>query len=377
MSTGTTESDRARRIHHDALVIDLHADTPTECFLDEGYDFGARHPSSHVDLPRLRDGGVDAQFLIAWVPEAAAARPGASFEHARRLVRAIHDVVRRTPGARIAIDSAGILAAREAGEVAVLIGVEGGHAIENSLDKLRWLHRHGARYLTLTWNNSNDWADAAGAPPRHGGLTDFGREVVRELDRLRVLVDVSHVAESTFDDVLETTRHPVLASHSCARALADHPRNLTDDQLRDLARNGGVVGVNFFPAFLDEEVGRAYDWIDAETARREAALRNEGLDPAEARARARRWHDERVRELPPVPIERVAEHIEHIAAVAGIEHVALGSDFDGIPNTPVGLPDIAALPALTELLLRRGFSDDEARKVLGANVLRVLTAVLG
>ncbi|HEX6940807.1 MAG TPA: dipeptidase [Longimicrobiales bacterium] len=370
-------SDRARRLHGECVVVDLHADTPSECFLDEGYDFGERHDTGHVDLPRLRECGSGVQFLIAWVPAEMAAMPGASFHHANALVDAIHRVVARTPGVRLATDAAGIRAARDAGDVAAMIGVEGGHAIENSLERLRELHARGARYLTLTWNNTNDWADAAGDSPRHGGLTAFGREVVRELNRLRMLVDVSHVAESTFWDALDASSAPVVATHSNAFRLAEHHRNLSDDQLRAVADTGGVIGVNAFPAFLDTAYGAAYERIAADAAALEARLRTELGDAVRARQHARAWRDRELAALPPVPLAALADHVEHIAHTAGIEHVALGCDFDGIPTTPLDLPHIGALPRLTELLLRRGWSDDDIRRLLGGNALRVLSTVLG
>jgi membrane dipeptidase len=375
--TGTDISARARAIHASAWVVDAHADTPTEVFREPGYDFGRRMATGHVDLPRLREGGVDVQFLVSWVPAELAAIPGASFAHAIELVEAIHRVVERTPGVRIATDSAGIHAAREAGEVAVMIGVEGGHAIENSLDNLRRLHDRGARYLTLTWNNANDWADASMSPPRHGGLTPFGRDVVRELNRLRMLVDVSHVSDDTFDDVLAVSSAPVIASHSGARAIADHRRNLSDRQLRDLARAGGVVGVNFFPAFLDEAHGRAFDRIEAEARALEARLLASHGDVERARRDARAWRGRELARLPQVPASAIADHIDHIVQVAGIDHVGLGSDFDGIATVPSDLPDVSALPRLTEILLRRGYDEAAVGQVLGGNFLRVIGLVLG
>ncbi|HEX7118109.1 MAG TPA: dipeptidase [Longimicrobiales bacterium] len=374
---GIRVSERAQRLHRDGLVVDLHADTPTECFLDPEYDFGRRHTSGHVDLPRLHEGGVDVQFLIAWVPAELAATPGASFRHAERLIDAIHRVADRTPGVRLATDAAGIRAARRAGDVAALIGVEGGHAIENSLERLRTLHARGARYLTLTWNNTHDWADAAGDTPRHGGLSAFGRDVVRELNRLRMLVDLSHVAESTFWDALETSTAPVVATHSNAHRLARHHRNLTDEQLRAIGDTGGIIGVNAFPAFLDTDYGAAYERIAAETTALEARLRAELGDPARAHRDAIGWRDRALAALPPVPLAALADHVEHIARTAGVEHVALGCDFDGIPTTPRGLPHIGTLPRLTELLLRRGWSDDDLRRILGGNALRVIANVLG
>lgn len=373
----TPISERVRRLHREALIVDLHADTPTECFLDEAYDFAQRHDSGHIDLPRLREGGVDVQFLIAWVPAELAAEPGASYRHADTLIRAIHRVAETTPGLRLAKDAAGIHEAVQAGDVAGVIGVEGGHAIENSLERLRELHARGARYLTLTWNNTNDWADAAGDRAVHGGLTAFGQEVVRELNRLRMIVDLSHVAETTFWDALDVSAAPVVATHSNALALCKHHRNLSDEQLRAVAESGGVVGVNAFPAFLDTDYGEAFERIYAEATALEARLRAEYGDTRRARVEAHGWRDRELAKLPPIPLSRLADHVEHIAEVAGVEHVALGLDFDGIFTTPTELPHIGTLPRLTEILTARGWGDDDLRLLLGANALRVMADVLG
>lgn len=370
-------SERALRLHREATVVDLHADTPSEFFLDRGYDFSVRHDRGHVDLPRLRDAAVDIQFLIAWVPAELSRAAGASFEHAMRLIDSIHRVAANTPGVRVATETAEIQVARRAGDVAAMIGVEGGHAIENSLDKLRQLYDRGARYLTLTWNNANDWADSSLDEPRHGGLTPFGREVVREMNRLGMLVDVSHAADSTFWDVLETSTAPVAATHSNARALADHPRNLTDEQLRAIAAHGGIVGINAFPVFLDTGIGNAYHRLETEATRLESRLNDEYGDAPRARLEAKAWLSREAARLPTLPLEVMAQHVEHVAEVAGIDHVALGCDFDGISLTPFGLPHIGALPRLTEQLVRRGWTDTDISKFLGGNVLRLLSEVVG
>jgi membrane dipeptidase len=374
---GRVLDNNARHLHRNAIVIDGHADTPSEFFLQDGYDFGLRHEEGHLDLPRLREGGVDLQFLIAWVPAEKAALSGASFEHAMGLVEAIHRTIGATPGARLITNTDGLHQALSAGEIAFMIGVEGGHAIENSLEKLRELHARGARYLTLTWNNANDWADSSAEPARHGGLTCFGREVVRELNRLRMIVDVSHVARSTFYHVLEVSERPVIASHSCAHALARHHRNLDDQQLRDLANAGGVVGVNFFPAFLDTAHGDAFERIEAEALALQESLRRSSGDPEDAQVKARAWRNQQLTTLPPVAADTIIRHIDHMVQTAGIDHVALGSDFDGIATVPIDLPDIAALPRITELLLQQGYGEDDVRKVLGGNLLRILTTVVG
>jgi membrane dipeptidase len=372
-----TVSARAARIHREAIVVDLHADTPSEFFLEPGYDFGARHPRGHVDLPRLREGGVDAEFMIAWVPAHFAAEPGASAAHALRQVEAVHQVAAQTPGTRVATSAAQIEAAREAGEVALLIGVEGGHALEDSLDTLRQFHRAGVRYLTLTWNNTNGWADACCSPPQHGGLSEFGREVVREMNRLGMLVDVSHAADTTLADVLEVSEAPILASHSCARALAEHPRNLSDEQVRQIARRGGVIGVNFFPGFLDARYGAAYDSLAAEADARERAAVAAGEDRERARGAASAWLRSRLETLEPVPVSRLLDHVDHLVKIAGPDHVALGSDFDGVPTLPDGIRDVSDLPLITELLLERGHSERDVAKILGGNVLRLLREVTG
>jgi len=369
-------SARAARLHRRALVIDAHADTPSELFLEPGYDFGARHARGHVDLPRLRAGGVDALFLIAWVPEEPARTPGASLAHALALLDAIHAVVARTPGVRLATSAADVEAARAAGELAALLGVEGGHALENSLDNLRLLHARGVRYLTLTWNNGNDWADACCSPPRHGGLTDFGREVVRELNRLGILVDVSHASDATVAAVLETSAAPVIASHSAARALARHPRNLTDAQVRAIARSGGVVGVNFYSAFLDARFAAAVEAIDREAAGLERRLAA-SAGPGPAREEARAWRRARIAALDPVPLDTLLDHIDHLVRVAGPDHVGLGSDFDGVAALPAGIRDAADLPRITDGLLRRGHRAEDVEKILGLNWLRVLREVAG
>lgn len=365
----------ARRLHASALVVDLHADTPSRYLLHPRYDLARRHRQGHLDLPRLRDGGVDAQFFIAFVSDEYAT-PEAAFRRAVRQIEAIRRVAARTPGLRLATTAAEVEAAAAAGEIAALIGVEGGHAIGTSLEALRTLHALGARYLTLTWNNTNDWADACCSPPRHGGLSAFGRDVVREMNRIGMVVDVSHVAERTFWDVLETSSAPVIASHSNTRALADHPRNLSDAQLRAIAENGGVVGVNFYAAFLDASLAPLCDRIEERAGRLAGRLRRRH-HPARARRLAGHWAERRRSRLPSVPIDAVVDHLRYMADVAGPAHLALGSDFDGIPVTPRGLEDASRLPRLTELMLRRGFTEPEVRGILGENVLRVLRRVTG
>ena len=379
-------SDRAWRVYRDAWVVDTHNDLPDK--IAEGYDPDVRHPAGfgdgegHTDLPRLVESGIDAVFLSAWVDAGFARQvPDASFERASQYVDSIHAFARRHPEQLSLVTTAAqVREARERGRVAILIGVEGGHAIEGSLDHLRALHARGVRYLTLTWNNGNDWAGSSigVGGTRTGGLTDFGREVIREMNRLGMLVDLSHVSEATFLDAVRESRAPVIASHSSARAIADHPRNLTDDQLRAIARNGGVVNVNFFARFIAGANARARDAIEAETAAELARrLAEPGADSAVVRRELSQASRRRVAALPPVPLSVLIDHFDHIARVAGVDHVGIGSDFDGVSGLPEGMEDVTRLPRIAEALLARGWSEDDVKKMLGGNMMRVMERVLG
>jgi membrane dipeptidase len=340
-------SARAWRVYDHALVIDMHNDMPTKV-LDEGYDPDVRHPSGvgvgvgHTDLPRLIESGLTAVFLAAWVHASFAAEtPDGSYARAVAGLDVIRQLVARHPerllAGRVAAD---VRTAKASGRIAVYMGVEGGHAIEGSLDRLRALYAMGVRYLTLTWNNGNSWAGSSVGVggTRTEGLTAFGREVIAEMNRMGMIVDVSHVSDATLADVLAVSVSPVIASHSNARALHDHRRNLTDAQLRGVAATGGVVNVNFFSRFLDP------------------GFREEAPTP--------------------VPLSVLIGHIDHIASVAGIEHVGLGSDFDGMSAVPVGLEDVSAVPRIADALLGRGYTDDDVGRVLGGNMLRVMERVL-
>jgi len=363
--------ERAARLHREAIVIDTHNDIPM-LMTDKGYDLGIRHQSSEAqtDIPRMKEGGLDAEFFAAYVSPAYVKTGGAA-GRAKQMIAAIAEAARRNPDLELARSAADIRRIAASGKIAALIGVEGGHAIEDSLDNLREFHRLGARYMTLTHANTNNWADSSGdldkpGVEHHNGLTDFGREVVREMNRLGMMVDVSHVSDKTFWDVIETTRAPIIASHSCARALANAPRNMTDDMLRAVGRNGGVVMVNFGGWFLNPEAPAA----SAKLMPQFQALR-ERFPGDEARQEA----EERklVARMPKVPLSMLVDHIVHIAKVAGIDHVGLGSDFDGVSGyLPEGVEDVSKLPNITYELLRRGYSEEDVRKILGGNILRVM-----
>lgn len=359
-------------VHERALVIDGHCDTPSG-YMEAPFDLSTAQSSGHLDYARMRAGGLDAAFFVAYVPAEKAEHDAAAY--CLRIIDTIHQMVARHPrDAAFAASTADIRSITSTGRRAILIGVEGGHAIEDSLEILRSFYRLGARYLTLTHSNTNHWAGSSGDEAKHGGLTPFGREVVREMNRIGMIVDVSHVSDDTFWDVIETTRAPIIASHSSARALANVPRNMTDDMLAAVGKNGGVVMVNFFPMFISNEYGAAWNARSEALAPQIEELKKKHGDHTNAFWDARQalfaQHP-----IPPVPMTVVADHIDHMVQVAGIDHVGLGSDYDGISATPAGLEDVSKLPALTAELQRRGYTEEQLRKILGENFMRVFADV--
>ena len=367
------------------LVIDTHADTPQR-FVDEGWNFSDPLGGGHLNLEAVRAGGLSAEFFAIWA-EPAEWRGRHAFR-TLQLLDGVYEQLRRHPrDMRLGLSAEDILAAHRDGVFCVLLGLEGGHSIENDLGLLRLYYRLGVRYMTLTWSNSSEWADSSGdldAPgvTHHGGLTGFGRDVVREMNRLGMMVDVSHVADSTFWDVLKTTRAPVIASHSSARALTNAARNLTDEQLRAVATCNGVVMVNFYPGFLDDGWRNAWAASLPEREPLYAAAaapyrqRGEPMPYSAELAVDRAFfaeHFRHRRQLP--PMEVLVDHLEHVARVAGVNHVGIGSDFDGFPLLPQGLYSAADLPKLWAMLGARGFNPAEMEKLLGGNLLRVLRDV--
>jgi membrane dipeptidase len=376
-----TLHERAMRLHKSAIVVDTHEDVPEE-LENRWKDLGVRNTTGHIDIPRWKEGGVTAPFLAAYVSaDYATAKSGGSAKKALEGIDLIHRIVEKHPEDLVFTDSvAGIRQAKKDGKIAILIGIEGGHAIEDSLGALSSFYRLGVRYMTLTHTNTNNWADSSGNffrpgfDPKtyavHGGLTDFGREVVLEMNRLGMLVDVSHVSVDTMADVLDVSKAPVFASHSSCRALSDIPRNMTDAQIRAVAEKGGVVMVNFSTLFLDQKS------VDVYLAAREAlrpeveAIRQKYKDdPRTAEAEARKFLKGKT-PYPDADWTKVADHIERVMKIGGPQSVGLGSDFDGIDDPPAGLEDVSKLPKLTEELLRRGHSEDVVRGVLGENFLR-------
>ena len=365
-------SSRAREIHSSSLVIDTHTDTPQRILFDR-FDLAKRDVHGCVDIPRLREGGAGAVFFALWVPVEITG--AAATKRARDLLdAAVAQVELHRDELALCVSGAEIEAARAASKIAVLLGLEGGHAINSNLDLLCEFHARGVRYMTLTHNAATEWADSSNAAPRHNGLTKFGREVIREMNRLGMLVDVSHVSDATFDDVLETSRAPVIASHSCCRALCDAPRNLDDAMIKRLGARGGVIHIAFHNSFLSQEYTDAYRALGAETAaRQQEAVQKYGENEARILMEGQRWNDESIRagKLPGVIWEKIVEHIDHAVRVAGADHVGIGSDFDGA-FMPQGMEDASRLPWITEGLVRRGYRGADIRKILGENTLRAM-----
>ena len=349
-----------------SYVIDLHCDTPDRLASDS-FDLGEDYPYGQVDIPKMRRGGVGGVFFAIYNSGARGATPE-KFEEALKIIELVKTQVAQHPGDLVFATSAdGIVEAKQAGKIAILMGVEGGHMIDSSLDHLRHLHELGARYMTLTHGVHLPWAGSSGDKPEEDpGLTDFGREVVAEMNRLGMMVDVSHISDKTFAGVMEAARAPMIASHSSCRALANHPRNMTDDMIKAVAGRGGMVHINFYNAFLD-----------ADYRSRSAAYKEPDERPENEAVEAR-WAS-RMRKLETLgrtPFSVLLDHFEHAAKVGGVDHVGLGSDFDGVTEElPTGMEDISKIPNLIPGLRERGFSDDAIVKMLGGNTLRVMREV--
>ena len=361
----------AQRIHRDALVIDTHNDVLYRSVM-RGKDIGKRITSGHTDVPRIKVGGIDVQVFAVWCSEKYG--NGTAFAYANKQIDGLMELIRKYPDEiTLATTATDIQHIADQGKIAAVIGVEGGHMIEGRIDYLDSLFARGARYLTLTWNNSTEWAtsatDEVDHPETltHKGLTDFGRQVIRRMNELGMMVDLSHVGRQTFFDALETSTKPVLVSHSNAYALMAHPRNLEDDQIEAVVENGGVICLNFYSGFLDPmhytKINRLYEKYvtTADSVKRSDDAKFDLLPDAAKE------------ELRP-PLSLLLDHIDYMVKMAGIDHVGIGSDFDGISSMPVGLNDCSDFPNLTAGLLQRGYTETDIRKILGENVLRVIAA---
>lgn len=371
-------SKEARDIHYSALVVDTHSDSlawPTR----HGVDIGQRQEETHMDLPRMREGNQNVQFFAcfaspSWIEKKKVVQVTLDY------MDSFHTLMRNYPDQiEQATTADDVRRITDEGKLTGILCVEGGHSIDDDLSILRMYHRLGARYMTLTWNNTNNWGDGVLGEPRHGGLNHFGKEVVREMNRLGMLVDISHVAPATFWDAIATTTKPVIASHSSAKAICAAPRNLEDAQIKAVADNGGVIGVNYEITFVGEDYRVAKAALDDEKT--EAVKRAEKDNPQDsdslknALRQIDDLHEEKVSGLSKPHYTEIVDHIDHMVSVAGIDHVGLGSDFDGA-TMPDGMEDCTKVPLITDELVRRGYSETDIRKILGENFMRVMDEVL-
>ncbi len=370
---------QALKIHKKAIIVDGHNDIPTPLF-DEDYDlgtptFGKFHKDGdpfHTDLQRFKQSGITGEFFSIYV-SASFVKTGGSASHALGLIDATYRAVEKYPQELSFCTTAeDIRRAKKQAKVCALMGIEGGHAIENSLADLREFYRLGVRYMTLTHNNTNDWADAHHDEPRNNGLSDFGKDVVREMNRLGMLVDISHVSAKTMADALDVSTAPIIFSHSGARGLNDHTRNVPDDILKRLPKNGGVVMINFYPSFLDARTNKEENERTAKLKPQIDALKEQYKDNPEAYNEAER---KLLSENPiyVTPYTRIVDHIDYIKNLVGIDYIGIGSDFDGVPFLPAGMNGMEDLPLVTYEMLKRGYSEQDIRKVLGENFLRAFS----
>jgi len=368
-------SARAKKLHFSSIVVDTHDDT-TQRFRDGKFDLGPRNAAGSIDIPRMREGNLSAIFFSIWIPSKITGPE--AVDRALVQIDAVREQVRKHPNDLVlATTAAEIREARKQGKIATLMGVEGGHMINSDLGVLRSYAALGVRYMTLTHSGNDEWADSSTDKAVHNGLTDFGKEVVREMNRLGMMVDISHVSDKTFYDALEVSKAPLIASHSSCRAICDAPRNMTDQMMKDLAAKGGVVQINYHIGFLSQEFRNAEranpelnKAIGLEVTKR--CGENEGCQLIEGDRLTREYVEQG--KFPRVDYTKIIEHIDHAVKVAGIDHVGLGSDFDGA-NMPYGMEDASKLPRITEALLQKGYSEGDVKKILGENTLRLMTDV--
>jgi len=367
---------QAPAVHTRAIVIDTHADTTQRMVFDPRFNIGERHSDGNIDIPRMKDGGLDGLFFSIWVPSDVTGP--IAVKRAFDQIDAVREAARtHSNDLVLATTAADIRKASAEKKIAALMGVEGGHMIDDDIRQLRNFFALGARYMTLTHFKNNNWADSSTDKPAHNGLTAFGKDVFREMNRLGMMVDISHVADKTFYDVLEITSAPVIASHSSCRALTNHPRNMTDDMLRALAKNGGVVMINYHSGFIDEDFRVASEKKNGDVVASMSAMSKKcGGNEACSTMESERIDHEAMEKglLPKVSWERIIDHIDHAVKVAGADHVGLGSDFDGA-TMPIGLEDVSKLPKISDALLKKGYSEQDVEKILGGNILRVMEAV--
>jgi len=365
-------SERAHKLHFSSIVLDTHDDT-TQRFFSKDYDLGKQNPGGHVDIPRMREGGMNAIFFSIWIDGRILGPP--AVQKALDQIDAVRENVKKySQDMALARTAGDVRRAHVQGKIAALMGVEGGHMIGNDIRVLRIFAELGVRYMTLTHFYNDEWADSSTDKPAHNGLTDFGKEVVREMNRQGIVVDISHVGDKTFYDALEVSKAPLLASHSSCRALCNHARDMSDDMIKAMAAKGGVIQINYEKSFIDQAYKDAYDKETGGVAEHIGAVtRNCNNDEACISREMAKLQQQLTAEgkLPHVSWERIIDHIDHAVKLVGADHVGLGSDFDGA-DMPDGMEDCSKLPKITEALLRRGYSEGDIRKILGENTLRVM-----
>ena len=365
---GDSTAERARKIHLSSIVLDTHIDVTPK--LQTDWKFSEEHSTGHLDLPRMRKGGLNALFFSIFM-RGTITGPQAVNDAVQRIA-AVHRLAEEMPDqVMLCTTAAQVREAHRKGKIAALMGMEGGHMINNSLPVLRMYAALGVRYLTLTHSVNTDWADSSGDRPAHNGLTDFGKDVVKELNRLGVMVDISHVSDKTFWDALEISRAPLIASHSSCRAVSGHARNMTDEMIKALASKGGVIQINYLDSFIDNDL---YLWGEKTQAARRELMAKYGETSRENFVKIREELEKQFGPAPKASWERIVEHIDHAVKLVGPDHVGLGSDFDG-GSMPVGMEDCTKLPQITEALMRKGYKEDDLRKILGLNTLRLMERV--
>ena len=358
--------ERAKKIHFSSIVLDTHIDVTPR--LQTEWKFTDEHATGHIDLPRMKRGGLNALFFSIYMRGTITGQK--AVDDAKARIAAVHKLAQDLPDkVLLCTTAADVRRAHSQGKIAALMGMEGGHMINNSLPTLRMFAELGVRYLTLTHSVNTDWADSSGDQPKHNGLTDFGKDVVRELNRLGVMVDISHVADKTFWDALAVSKAPMIASHSSCRALSGHSRNMTDEMIKALAKKGGVIQINYLDSFIDNDL---YLWSQkTQAARRELSQKYPGRENA---AKIREELEKQFGPAPKASWERIVDHIDHAVKLVGADHVGLGSDFDG-GSMPVGMEDCSKLPKITEALVRKGYKESDIRNILGLNTLRLMEEV--
>lgn len=365
-------------IHRRAIVVDMHADT-TQRLVDENVDLTQRLADGHLDAVRAKEGGLDAQFFSIWVePQLFGAGGAGAMKRADAQIQAVRELAEKHPETwELATTAADVRRISGSGKIAALMGMEGGYAIDEKIENVERYYQMGVRYLSPAWTVSTSWAGSSGDEAgKTLGLTDFGKQVIREMNRLGIMVDVSHLSDRAFWDIVNTSTRPVIATHSGCRAIANVPRNLTDEMIVALAKTGGVVNVIFYPEHIEPGYSEKKKKVDAEIASmvQEASAAEKGGVAHKKLARDRVRSREYLKRLPPMSVARIVDHIDHIVKLVGIDHVGIGSDFDGIQAVPADLKSVAELPSLTKELLRRGYSESDIDKILGGNMLRAMEA---